>query len=174
LQAGCKLSEPIRQHDLIYSKAGSTEEWEDSKVGHIVMRMRRQDNDSIFNLKQQRSTELDNLEIETKVADADAIHKILEILGYSPQVEVKKIRRKGKVGEYEICLDEVEGLGSFVELEKLTSEDVDPEQVQEELLKTLESFGLSRIDRETRGYDTQIYHLRKKIDEQYPTSKQLS
>ena len=74
-------------------------------------------------------------------------------------MEVKKIRRKAKFGGYEICLDEVERLGAFVELEKLTDDGADAAKVTEELLKTLEGFGLSREDRETRGYDTQIYGM---------------
>jgi adenylate cyclase, class 2 len=158
---GCRLSEPINQQDFIYSRKGSTEEWEESKAGHVVMRLRRQDGKAIFNLKQQRSTEMDNIEIETKVEDPEAIHQILGVLGYEPQVEVRKIRKKGKLGEYEICLDMVEGLGSFVELEKMTSDDADPVPVVEELLQKLEALGLSRKDREERGYDTQIYFARK-------------
>jgi adenylate cyclase class IV len=55
----------------------------------------------------------------------------------------------------------VERLGAFVELEKLTDDDADPVQVQEELMQVLESLGLSRKDQETRGYDTQIYFLNK-------------
>lgn len=61
-----------------------------------------------------------------------------------------------------ICLDEVEELGSFVELERLTNEDVDPVKVSEELYQKLESLGLSRDDEEKRGYDTQLYQLHKK------------
>ena len=84
---------------------------------------------------------------------------MLKLLNWSPMVEVKKVRRKGKLGEYEICLDQVEQLGTFIELEKMTSDDANPEDVREELFKELESLGLSRQDEETRGYDTQIYQL---------------
>jgi adenylate cyclase class IV len=47
-----------------------------------------------------------------------------------------------------------------VEIEKLTNDDANPEEVREELFNELESLGLSREDEETRGYDTQIYQLR--------------
>jgi adenylate cyclase, class 2 len=161
-QAGCVLSAPIHQHDAIYSKKGSTEEWTAGKTGHVVMRLRREKDKAVFNLKQQLTSELDNTEIETLVADPDAIDKILSVLGYAPQVEVKKVRQKGKYKDYEVCLDTVEQLGSFVELEKLTSDDADPEAVKEELLKELESLGLSRSNQETRGYDTQIFQLTHK------------
>ena len=157
-EKGCILSDPISQHDVNYSKGG-IEEWKNAKEGDIMLRIRYLKDIAEFNLKQQRSNEMDNLEYETEVGDPKAMHNILLMLGYKPEVEVKKIRRKGKIGEYEICLDEVEKLGSYVELEKLTSDDANPEKVREELFGVLESFGLSRKDEETKGYDTQIYQI---------------
>lgn len=162
-EMGCVLSAPIRQHDTNYTKGGSTEEWRESKEGHIIIRIRRQDTGAEFNLKQQLSSESDNLEYETKVEDPEALHNILMTLGYSPEIKVEKVRRKGKFGGYEICLDEVEEIGSFMEIEKLTSDDADPEIVRQELFKAVESLGFSRADEEIRGYDTQIFQLRNKV-----------
>ena len=158
-EKGYILSDPISQHDVIYSLGGSKSEFQSAQEGDIIIRMRYQEDNAELNLKKQRSNEMDNLEYETEVKDPEAMRQILAILGYQPAVEVKKIRRKGKLGEYEICLDEVEKLGSFVELEKLTYDDADPEAVREELFKTLESLGLAREHEETKGYDTQIYLL---------------
>ncbi len=158
-QKGCVLSSPINQHDVVYSR-GSTSEWEQSKEGDIILRIRKQDNKAEFNLKQQRTSELDNIEHETKVDNPEALHQILQTLGWKPEVEVKKIRRKGKLGEYEICLDDVEKLGTYVELEKLVEDNADPNKIQEELLQVLESFGIPRSNLEVRGYDTMIFQLR--------------
>ena len=156
---GCVLSEPISQHDVIYSLKGSKNEFQSASEGDIIIRIRHLKDKAQLNLKQQKSSEMDNLEYETCVEDAEAMHKILETLGWHPVVEVKKTRKKGKIGEYEVCLDQVEKLGTFVELEKMTSDDANPEEVKEELFKELEALGLSRSDEETRGYDTQIYQL---------------
>ena len=163
-ERGCTFSDPIEQHDAIYSLAADGKKaWEESKEGNTVMRVRRQGDSSEFNLKKQLSGgELDNLEYETKVSNPDAVHLILKELGYEPQVEVKKRRIKCKLDKYEICLDEVERLGSFVEIEELTSDDVDPKEIQEKLIGILEDLGLSRENIETRGYDTQVYHLDNK------------
>jgi len=162
-ERGCALSAPIHQHDTIYSPKGSTEEFTNAKEGDIIPRIRRI-NESVveFNIKQQRSSEGDNIEYETEVKAADAMHQSLLLLGYKPEIEVKKVRRHGKLGEYEICLDEVEGLGSFIELEKLAPDDVDPMAIREELFKTLEPLGTSRADEETKGYDSLLYLARKK------------
>ncbi len=156
------LSEPISQHDVVYSLKGSRKEFESAQAGDNIIRIRRMKDVAQLNLKQQCSAELDNLEYETEVKSPDETHNILQTLGWYPMVEVRKMRRKGKLGECEICLDEVEKLGTFVELEKLTDDDADSEKIQEELLQELESLGLSRNDKETIGYDTQIYHLEHK------------
>lgn len=160
-EKGCIVSAPISQHDIVYSRGG-TSEWEQSKEGDVILRMRKQGDVTEFNLKQQRTSELDNIEYETKVDDPEALHQILLILGWKPEVEVKKVRRKGKLGEYEICLDEVERLGTYVELEKLADDNADPNKIQEELLQVLESFGVLRSNLEVRGYDTMIFQLRSK------------
>ena len=98
VEQGCVLSEPIHQHDVIYSKVGNSEVWKSAKEGDFVLRIRHLKDSAEFNLKQQKSSEMDNLEYETEVKNPEAIHQILLILGYNPEVEVKKIRRKGKCG----------------------------------------------------------------------------
>ena len=159
---GCALSVPIHQHDTIYPRAGDASPWERLKEGDIIVRIRRDDKGALFTLKQQCTNELDNIEHETRIADPDNLHEALLLIGFVPMVEVKKIRRTGKLGGDEICLDEVEEIGSFMELERLTDGDADAAEVAEELYKKLESLGLSRRDEEKRGYDTQMYQLRKK------------
>jgi len=161
-EQGCVLSEPIHQHDVVYSHGKDASIWEGMKEGYVVVRIRRDDKGAIFTLKQQRTNESDNIECETRVEDGDAMHQALLILGFVPEVEVKKIRRKGKLGNDEICLDEVEQLGTFVELERMADDDVAAQAVSEDLYRKLESLGLSRDDEEKKGYDTQMYQLRKR------------
>ncbi len=159
LEKGCFLSDPIIQHDVVYSLNNSTKEFESAGEKDVIIRLRYLKDKTVLTLKKQCSRELDNLEYETEVKEPDQMHKVLFILGWKPIVEVKKIRRKGKLGEYEICLDQVEKLGDFVELEKLAADDVSPEEIREDLFKELETLGISRDNEETRGYDTQIYQL---------------
>lgn len=158
-EKGCIIFEPINQRDVIYSLKGSRSEFGPAKEGDVIIRIRYLKNTAQLNLKQQRSSEMDNLEYETEIKDPEATHRMLEILGWYPAIEVKKIRKKGRLGEYEICFDEVEKLGSFIEIEKITGDNVNSEEVREELFKELELLGLSRGNEETKGYDTQIYQL---------------
>jgi adenylate cyclase class 2 len=162
-ELGCVLSAPITQHDTLYTQNGSTKEWDGhgGKVGQSIMRVRRQDDGAIFNLKQQRTSEMDNIETETAVADPQAMDRILKAIGYEPKVEVKKTRQKCKYQDYEICVDTVEHLGTFVEIEKLTEDDeADPVQIREQIFETAQELGLARAGEETLGYDTQMFQLK--------------
>lgn len=158
-EQGCVLSSPIHQHDTVYSLKGSRNEFGRAQEGDNIIRIRRQDNRAELTLKQQRSNESDNLEYESEIKNPDAVHQMLLLLGWYPTTEVKKIRRKGKFGSYEICLDRVEKLGDFIEIEKLTGDDADPESTRQELFDAAAPLGLSPADEETRGYDTQISQL---------------
>ena len=107
-------------------------------------------------MKQPQSNELDTLERETEIADPKELKEVLFLMGYRSVVEIHKVRRKAKYKDYEICLDEVKGLGSFVEVEKITDE-ANAEEVQEELFQFLETWGIQRENRIMNGYDTLIY-----------------
>lgn len=152
LQAvGIKFGEPIRQDDVIYS----TGDWKFTQFTNDrnILRIRRQNKEVIFTLKRPGKNELDSIEREVTISDAKQMEDILGYLDYKEEVRVSKIRRKAKYNGLEICLDQVKGLGDFIEVEKLTTEK-DTESIQEELFKLLESWGIDRADRETHGYDT--------------------
>ena len=56
---------------------------------------------------------------------------ILGLLGFEKIVEVHKTRRKMKYNDYEICVDDVHGMGNFIEVEKFSDEP--GEKIQSEL-----------------------------------------
>lgn len=149
---GCVLSEPIVQDDYIFNKIGL-----DLSKSHTtpVLRIREQGNKIIFTLKKDRSNELDCIEKEIEVSDRNILKDIIELLGFEQTVEVHKKRRKGKYEDYEICVDEVEELGSFIEVEKMSDEN--GEKVQNELIDFLEKLGIDKKDRVLIGYDSQIW-----------------
>lgn len=62
-------------------------------------------------------------ETETDVGDAEALDAILRELDFEPAPEVIKERERFAVGEYTVTLDTVEGVGTFVEVERHGTED---------------------------------------------------
>ena len=75
-------------------------------------------------------------------------------MGYKKANQVIKNRCKGRIGDYEICLDEVEELGSFLEVEKMAEDNI--EEVRKELLDFVLALGISPEDEVKRGYDLLI------------------
>lgn len=59
-------------------------------------------------------------EAETVVADADAMTSVLEGLGFEPAATVRKERDRYEYGDFHVALDDVDGLGEFVEVETET------------------------------------------------------
>lgn len=153
VEMGCFLSEPVTQHDYIYTIKGL-----DINKGYNhspVLRIREQKGKYIFTLKKNRSNELDCIEKELEISDRVTMQEIFELMGYESNVQVRKTRIKGNYEQYEICLDEVEGLGSYIEVEKISDED--GEKVQNELFDFLQTLGVKKEDRVFNGYDTLIW-----------------
>ena len=152
---GVVLSEPIIQNDqtFIDESYGSYDKFQ---PGRNILRIRENNGKFIFTIKQSLSNELNSIERETEIAEPEEFREALLLMGYKPAVEIHKVRRKAKYKDYEICLDEVKGLGSFVEVEKITDEK-NADEVQNKLFEFLESLGVKREDRVTNGYDTLIY-----------------
>lgn len=73
-------------------------------------------------------------ELETVIADADTMDRILWSLGYTLKYPVKKQRQYYHKNEITVCLDLVENLGAFAEIEILT-------ETEKERLAALEQIG---------------------------------
>jgi adenylate cyclase class 2 len=99
------------------------------------------------------------LEIALRDGDsaADEMRQLLRHLGYRPVAIVRKRRRiahlKRHGHDLEVCLDEVDEVGRFAELEILAPED-GLEAARAVLLETAEELGLARV--EARSYLTML------------------
>ncbi len=84
-------------------------------------------------------------EFETPVEEAAAI-KILRALGFSEAGIVRKQREIFSAGEITICLDLVEGLGEFLEVEIVAENEKDLEISRAKLFELLKHFGTGEKD----------------------------
>lgn len=160
LALGAKFSEPVMQEDSVYLQKGTA--FEGITVDTPVLRIRVQTpGEVLLTYKHIRGEELDKQEHEVEISDAGEMRQILLLSGFYQVMAFAKRRRKCKLGEYEICLDKVEGLGDYVEIEKLLSDSAaaeDGQAVQKELFDFLRQLGVSDADKALSGYDVLIYN----------------
>lgn len=101
---------------------------------------------------------MESEEIEFEVSSYEKANAFLLALGYKPWVEVNKKRRYSKYQDCNICIDEVERLGSFIELEFLV-EDSNIENYEEKLLEIDKILNIDTNNRINSHYDTMISEL---------------
>ena len=92
------------------------------------------------------------LEYETALGEGKTARAILLALGFSPVLTVSKHRRTFRRGDVTACLDQVEGLGSFLELEHLLQDESGRDSAVDELLALLGRLGVERQSLERRSY----------------------
>lgn len=150
---GIELSEPVYQDDQAYAPVG----WDfgDSKLGVSFLRLRTVGGRHFFALKQPAGNAQDCLEYETEVADREAMHGAILHMGYRPTVRVAKTRRVTSLTNCSLCVDDLEGVGAFVELERLVPDDADADGVQAELAGFVTSLDIA-VARIAETYDSLV------------------
>ena len=86
-------------------------------------------------------------EVTVKLNDPVAMEKILTSLGFMHAADVKKHRDKYALGDVILALDEVEGLGTFLEVEAVGNEDW--EVKREEVLRIAAHLGIGASIRQS-------------------------
>ncbi len=156
-ELGAIFSAPIKQIDTVYTRIiGNIEEY--LKNDHFVRIREKSDGRYIFTVKKPKAIKenLVKTEYETEVKDAKELKQALFLMGYQLSNKVTKVRYAAKFKDYEICLDDVEELGSFIELEKMVDDSVDDVPVLEELKSFLFSLSVESTDEVQKGYDVMM------------------
>jgi adenylate cyclase class 2 len=148
---GVKLGQPKRHHDVVFCKPGQ----KDYQKGSIWLRIRTENGKKvIWTLKGDTGRKLDSIEHEVEVSNGQELEEMLRLVGNEVYSDLTKTRRKAAYGDIEICLDNVDGLGVFIEVEKLLEDHAaDHQKVTDELWGLLQKLGISRQDQQELGYD---------------------
>lgn len=109
-----------------------------------ALRVRREDGDAYVTYKGPKMDDETKTreEHETFVGDADEACALFKSLGFKEYGVVEKHRRVYEIDDATVTLDDVDGLGEFVEVEREIADDTDTEEPRAAVLGTLESLGL--------------------------------
>jgi len=153
---GCQFGSSLIQEDIIFLPIGV--EFSEIVKGTPVVRVRNSNNIITLTLKKRviSENELIKLEKEVIVSDKQMVIEVVEQMGFHEVVRVEKTRIECKYEEMTICIDNIVGLGHFIEVEKLSENEKD-EKIQDYLFNFLQSLGINSENRVTKGYDTLIY-----------------
>lgn len=91
-------------------------------------------------------------ELESFVENIDEVEKILEVLNFKKIITVDKKRRAWFWKDIEISIDEVVGLGTFIELEYKGAATEEIEKVRNVLFETIIEIGGKTGENEGKGY----------------------
>lgn len=83
------------------------------------------------------------------------MHRAILAMGFCPTVRIVKLRRTATVGDLILCVDELAGLGVFLEVEHMVPDDVPGEAVQAELSRFVASLGIE-TERTRQTYDSLV------------------
>ncbi len=108
-----------------------------------------------------RNEEFDELEIE--VSDFEATVEILKRLGFREDVIVRKRRLVYRLNGVTLELNDVEGLGGFLDVEVISD---DVEEAKKKIWEVAKLLGLSEEDVEPRLYQELIREALRKSEEE--------
>lgn len=152
----CQISPINYQYDTIYvSDLDNTE----SKEGSVWLRIRKTNDKIELNYKKQSAKKMESEEIEFEVDSYEKANSFLKALGFKEWVQVNKKRRYSKYNDCNICMDEVEKLGFFVELELLIEQENDCDY-EKQLLDLARELGIDINSRINSHYDTIISEIK--------------
>jgi predicted adenylyl cyclase CyaB len=114
--------------------------------GEKDLRLRKNETEAYLILKEGKIHDNFRKEFEIRLAreDFDNMKELLESLGYVVEIEWHRKRLAYKGDGMEILLDDTEGYGKILELEKLAEEGKEKE-THDELLREMERFGIAEI-----------------------------
>ncbi|HRH24596.1 MAG TPA: class IV adenylate cyclase [Candidatus Paceibacterota bacterium] len=162
-ERGCIFSAPLTENDTLYAlQVGDMESY--NRNANFLRIRERSNGDIVFTLKHHPDRHEGRpdsmpLEHETTIGSKEEMEQALLLMGYQEVVRTDKVRQKGRIGKWEVCVDDVEGLGSFIELEELT-DGKETQRVIDEMLAFLAELGIARGDMFADRYDIALLKKR--------------
>ena len=119
-----------------------------------ALRIRAQDNKFFLTYKGPKmdSVSKTRKEFEVEINDTSNMGDILSSLGFSPVATIVKRRRKYRIGEFLIAIDDVRNLGYFIEVEIPLKDPKNHEEKVESIFRFIEKLGINRTSTVRESY----------------------
>jgi adenylate cyclase class 2 len=137
--------EGTEEHSDIYFKHPSR----DFASTDEALRIRTLGGKSVLTYKGPKVDKVSKTREEVEVEVRGDMARVLDRVGFTPVLNVSKVRRVYKKGDIEVCLDDVDGLGTFVEVECVST---DLEATRERVMSVMKSLGIQESLFERRAY----------------------
>jgi len=157
---GVNLNNLGTQRDAIFASADTV--GFNIKPGTPVVRIRSEGDKVSLTLKKKISVE-QSIEHELHISDIGEMTHILENLGLKKIVEVVKQREIAKMDGLTYCLDTVNELGCFLEIEVVVEKKEETDKAYTTIMEYAKKLDLREEDIEKNKYDTLVYNNSKKI-----------
>jgi adenylate cyclase, class 2 len=138
--AGAKYERTVMQNDSYYNAPhrdfGQTDE---------ALRLREENGTVYLTYKGKKIDPKSKArkEVEVTVSDRSKAEDLFLSLGFQKTLGVVKKRGTYKLRDVEVCVDSVEGLGDFVEMEILAPDLKDVPRVRDHLIEEMRSLGIT-------------------------------
>lgn len=151
IDAKCTFNQEINQIDTIYLKGMSS--FDEFVPGMPVVRIRTEDESSKLTYKRSINEAGDSVEHELTIGDPAEMNDILLAEDYRVATRVAKKRVEYKEDEVTYALDDVEGLGAFIEIEIIADDNSALSAYEAKIESIALSLGLSGDMIESKKYD---------------------
>jgi adenylate cyclase, class 2 len=112
--------------------------------GGLIARIRQRDGKKILEFKEiQRKN--GGIELKMEISDIIAIKKFLEKLDFIEAFIIKKTRQIYTYNNFKVCLDDVDQLGRFIEIEKIVNSDNEKDEARNDCLKLLKELAPNAV-----------------------------
>ena len=160
LEQGYKLIETLRETDTYFDGGinGIKKSGQALRVRRTVNCVTGKEQSAItFKGEKIDAVSMARLELETVVESGEAAERILCALGFYPvQPIVVKIRKILRNGDICACLDDVQGLGTFLELEIMAESEEARPAALERIAGILNNIGYTMDDTTRMSYLSQL------------------
>lgn len=158
-ELGYKKAETVNQTDIVYLQ--KSDSFKTFKVGDPVIRIRKVNDLSTLTFKRAINSEGDAIEHEIRFEPTSEAEEFLLEIGFKKITKVDKVRTEFKLNDVTVSLDEVMGLGSFVEVEILCGEG-EEELAKVKIAEVAKVVGLDPVLIEKKKYDQLVSELSRR------------